>query len=228
VVINQVNKVWGCTKETMDAYCGEVRKLEKYFEGLEILHVVRDLNITTDVLAKLGSDRAQVPPGIFVEELTSPSIKQPEHVTSDTPTPSAQVLAIVPSWAQVFIDYIKEHKLPANKGEAAQVVRRSKNYVLVGDQLYRRGVSSGVLLKCIIVEEGKELLDEIHSGCCGNHAASRALVKKAFRSRFYWPTALKDTEDLVRHCKGCQMFARQAHIPAHNLIYIPPARPFSC
>ena len=24
------------------------------------------------------------------------------------------------------------------------------------------------------------------------------------------------------------MFARQAHVPAHNLIYIPPAWPFSC
>jgi hypothetical protein len=81
----------------MDAYCGEVRKLAKHFEGLEILHVVHDLNIAVDVLAKLGPDRAQVPPGIFIEELTSPSIKQPGHVTSNTPAPGAQVLAIVPS-----------------------------------------------------------------------------------------------------------------------------------
>jgi ribonuclease HI len=58
VVINQVNKDWHCTKETMDAYCREVRKLEKYFEGLEILHVVHDLNIAADVLVKLRSDRA--------------------------------------------------------------------------------------------------------------------------------------------------------------------------
>jgi hypothetical protein len=81
----------------MDAYCGEIRKLEKHFEGLEILHVVCDLNITADILAKLRSDRAQVLPGIFIEELTSPSIKQPEHVTSDTLAPGAQVLATVPS-----------------------------------------------------------------------------------------------------------------------------------
>jgi hypothetical protein len=38
VVVNQVNKDWDCTKETLDAYCAEVRKLEKNFEGLEILH----------------------------------------------------------------------------------------------------------------------------------------------------------------------------------------------
>jgi hypothetical protein len=61
----------------------------------------------------------------------------------------------------------------------------------MGDNLYRRATSSGVLLKCVSSEKGKEILDEIHSGCCGNHAASRTLVDKAFRTRFYWPTALK-------------------------------------
>jgi hypothetical protein len=50
----------------MDAYCAEVLKLEKHFQGLEIHHVVRDLNVVADVLAKLGSDRPQVPAGVFV------------------------------------------------------------------------------------------------------------------------------------------------------------------
>ena len=50
----------------MDAYCIEVRKLEKHFQGLEILHVMRDLNILADALAKLGSDKALVPPDVFV------------------------------------------------------------------------------------------------------------------------------------------------------------------
>jgi hypothetical protein len=139
---------------------------------------------------------------MFAEELTSLSIKQPKLVTSDTPAPGAHVLAIVPSWTQVFINYIKEHKLPADKGEAAQIIHRSKNYVLDGNQLYRRGASSDVLLKCITTEEGKEPL-EIHTGYCGNHVTSRTLVRKAFRSGFYWPTALKDAKDLVRHYKGC-------------------------
>jgi hypothetical protein len=72
---------------------------------------------------------------------------------------------------QVFIDYIRDHKLPNNKVEVEQIMRRSKNYVLVGDMLYRRGASSGVLLKFITPKEGQEILGEIHFGCCGNHAA---------------------------------------------------------
>ena len=75
VVINQVNEDWDCTKENMGAYCTEIRKLEKHFQGLEILHVLCDSNIAADVLAKLGSDRAKVPPDVFIEELSAPSIK---------------------------------------------------------------------------------------------------------------------------------------------------------
>jgi hypothetical protein len=37
---------------------------------------MRDLNVAADVLAKLGSDRAKVPPDMFVQELQVPSIKQ--------------------------------------------------------------------------------------------------------------------------------------------------------
>ena len=94
-------------------------------------------------------------------------------------------MVITTSWTHVFIDYIKENKLPVDKEEATRVVRRSKNYVLVGDKLYRRAASSGVRLKCVSFEEGKEILDKIHSECCGNHAASRTLVDKAFHTGFY-------------------------------------------
>jgi hypothetical protein len=58
-------------KETMDAYVAEIRKLENKFSGLEIHHVIRDNNVAANVLSKLGSDRAEVPPGTFVHELLS-------------------------------------------------------------------------------------------------------------------------------------------------------------
>ena len=90
-----------------------------------------------------------------------------------------------PTWTQVFIDYIGDHKLPDDKVEAEQITHRSKNYVLVGDRLYQQDTSSGVLIKCITPEEGQKILEKIHSGCCGNHVASRTLVGKAFRSRYY-------------------------------------------
>jgi hypothetical protein len=187
------------------------------------MHVLRDSNIAAYILAKLGSNRVKVPPGVFVKELPSPSIKQPGGITSEPLAPTTQIMVITRSWTQDIIDYIKENKLPSNKEEATRIIRRSKNYILVGDNLYRRAASSGVLLKCISREEGKEILEEIHSGCCGNHTTSRTLVGKTFYTSFYWPTTLKNAEELVRQCKGCQVFTRQAHVSAHKLICIPPA-----
>jgi hypothetical protein len=108
---------------------------------------------------------------VFVEELPSLFIKQPGGITSEPPAPTTQIMLITRSWPQDFIDYIKENKLPDNREEATRIIRRSKNYILVGDNLYRRAASSGVLLKCITREEGKEILEEIHSGCCDNHTA---------------------------------------------------------
>jgi hypothetical protein len=52
-------------------------------------------------------------------------------------------------WRQPFINYVREQKVPSDKNLAEQLIRRAKSYVLVGDKLYRRGASSGVLMKCV-------------------------------------------------------------------------------
>jgi hypothetical protein len=119
------------------------------------LHVLRDSNVAVDVLAKLGSDRTKVLSCVFVEDLLSPSIKQPSEITSEPPAPTTQIMVITRSWTQDFINYIRENKLPSNKEEATRIIRRSKNYVFIGDNLYRRAASSGVLLNCISREKGK-------------------------------------------------------------------------
>jgi hypothetical protein len=71
-------KEWDINKDTMDAYVTEIRKLENKFLELEIHHVIHDNNVGMDVLSKLGSDRANVPPGVFVHELHHPSIRAPD------------------------------------------------------------------------------------------------------------------------------------------------------
>lgn len=107
-------------------------------------------------------------------------------------------------------------------------MRRSKSYTVIGDHLYQRSACSGVLMKCVSQAEGVDILKEIHGGECGNHSASRTIVGKAFRSGFYWPSALDDAEEIVRRCKGCQFFAHHAHTPAQKIKFIPPPWPFAC
>jgi hypothetical protein len=59
----------------MDAYYAKICKLGGYFEGIKFQHVPRSSNVAADVLSKLGSRRALVPAGVFIQDLCEPSIK---------------------------------------------------------------------------------------------------------------------------------------------------------
>jgi hypothetical protein len=76
-------------------------------------------------------------------------------------------------------------------------------------------------MRCILGDQGRELLQEIHAGTCGHHAEPRTLVGKSFRQGFYWPTAVADSKDIVWRCEGCQFYARQTHLLAQALQTIP-------
>src|SRR3954470_11717956 len=80
--------------------------------------------------------------------------------------------------------------------------------------------------QCVLLEEGRDILNEIHSGDCDHHAGSQSLVAKAYRHGFYWPTAHADAEDIVKKCDGCYRYARQDHVPAQELRMIPVTWPF--
>jgi transposase InsO family protein len=208
----------------MGKYYTAIRKLEDKFEGLEFHHVERDRNAAADTLSKLGSSRTQVPPGVFVQEVPHPCISldraeecnilnQPESDSDD--------------WREPIIRYIKNEEEPDDKNAAERIARQSAHYTLIGGALYRRG-ATGVLMKCILSTTGKQLLDEIHAGQCGIHAASRTLDGKVFRSGFYWPTAKSDAAELVQRCEACQYLSKQQHLPAQQLQNIPVTWPFAC
>jgi hypothetical protein len=61
---------------------------------------------------------------------------------------------------------------------------RARGYLLKDDSLFKLGVCAQ-LLKCIALEQGTNLMKEIHGGICGSHIAARALDGKAFRQGFY-------------------------------------------
>jgi ribonuclease HI len=224
VVISQINKEWDCSNDSMGKYFTAIRKLEDKFEGLEFHHVERDRNAAADALSKLGSSRTQVPPGIFVQEVPHPSmspdqveecnvLSQPESDSND--------------WWEPIIRYIKNEEESGDKAAIERIARQSAHYTLIGDALYKRG-ATGVLMKCIPSVTGKQLLDEIHAGQCGIHAASRTLVGKVFRSGFYWPTTKSDAAELVQRCEAYQFLSKQEHLPEQQLQTTPVTWSFAC
>ena len=192
--------------------------------------MVRDQNQLADHLSKLGSSRAAIPLGVFIQDLLAPSIKEDKKIQEVPPV--EQLVLTVPSLAadrrEQFIKYLSSAEVPADKTEIERLIHQSKHYVPVDGNSMRKSAKEGILQKCITQEDGVKLLLEIHSISYGNHAASRTLIGKAFRADFYWPTAISDAEDFVRRCEGCQFFAKQIHMPAQELQTILASWPFAC
>ncbi|XP_020177869.1 uncharacterized protein [Aegilops tauschii subsp. strangulata] len=126
------------------------------------------------------------------------------------------LLALKPQegcWTEEFKTYLLRGTLPEKEEDAERVARHATTHCIRDGELYRRRPND-VSLRCISKEQGCELLADIHSGDCGHHSSSRALVGKAFHSGFNWPTTLNDATELVRSCEACQFHAKQIHQPA--------------
>ena len=201
-----------------------------------------------DELAKIASTQGTIPPDAFSRDLFEPSINLGTGASIETSAPeptdtieallaAAEVMEIEQppphssrpfDWHMPFLDCLIWGELPEDRTEAHRIARRSKSYVIYSDnkELYRRS-PTGILQRCIIVEEGRKLLEDLHLGACGHHMAPRTLVGNAFRQGFYWPKAIADAIELVRSCHGCQLYAKQAHLPTHTLQMIPINWPFA-
>jgi hypothetical protein len=106
-------------------------------------------------------------------------------------------------WHDKYITWMDQGELPWDRSKARRIARMAKSFTLVDGELYKRA-ASGVLQRCVPIAQGRQLLQDIHAGACGHHAAPRTLVGTAFCQGFYWPTAVADASEIVRTCEGGQ------------------------
>ena len=73
-----------------------------------------------DALARMGSDKADLPPNIFLQHLKAPSIKGGDV---DYPHLSALVaiLVVTPDWTLPYLDFLTKKEYPEG---ASEVKRR--------------------------------------------------------------------------------------------------------
>jgi ribonuclease HI len=209
LVVDQVMKDKNYVDPKMAAYCQAVRDLEGKFHGLELHHVLHDYNKAADVLAKTTSSRSPIPHGVFTSDQHAPSVRAEGEKPAEVPEPEVMVIDQPPEvnledpdWRFPILKWLVEGKLPSDQTEARRIARRAKAFVLIDDELYKSGAAD-ILMRCILRDQGRELMQEIHAGTCGHHAGLRTLVGKAFQQGFYWPTAAADSMDIVRCCEGC-------------------------
>jgi hypothetical protein len=219
LIVKQVKGDCSCNDPQLAAYLLHARKLEKDFEVLDLQHIPRAENAVADDLSAKASTSAPVPDGVLERRLRQPTAwaANPSEggetntsklavptvllswspprvlgITRDSVHPGVQdpeAQASPDTWITEIQTYLKDNILPDDMTSVDRIARLAKRYTLVEGNLYRHG-ANGVQMRCITQEEGCELLVGVHGGECGNHASSCTLVDKAFRHRFYWPTAL--------------------------------------
>jgi ribonuclease HI/transposase InsO family protein len=246
LVVNFSSKSYTPKDEHMAAYLEEHRKMEKRFQGLELKHIPRGENVEVDELAKRASHRLAQPAGVFEERLFKPSASPPssgsdpppalppppEQGAPDCGPPLGDRVLLALAW-QEGVDWILELKaflvssrLPEDESKAERIVHQALGYCVKDGDLYRRR-PNGVALKCISTHQGQDLLRDIHAGECGHHASASTLTAKAYRSGFYWLSALWDAAEMVKRCEACQFHAKQIQQPAQELQTIPLTWPFA-
>ena len=102
--------------------------------------------------------------------------------------------------------YLKDGVLPEDKKKSKLLRLKAARYTLYDDQLYKRGFSTP-LLKCVNLDQGNHILQEIHEGIYGNHAEGQSLAHKTLRQGYFWPTMKTDAMNFIRKCDKCQRFS---------------------
>jgi len=194
VIMDHVEKESEARKPEMRQYLEAVRAMEKHFKGFTAIHIPRSQNDEADKLANAAAQKEALPPGVFYEKITKPSTKQIKE---------KQINAILSKdWRSPIMAYLRGHFEPADEKDEKQMFQRARSYTIFEGELYKSGVVAP-WLKCIPISEGRDLMQEIHSGLCRSHIVIRSLVSKAFRQGFFWPSMLKDAEQIVKICEGC-------------------------
>ena len=98
-----------------------------------------------------------------------------------------------------IMEYLTTGRLPEDRKDARKILYQALRYVIVDGTLYRCGHSLP-LLRCVLPEEAKTILQEVHKGFCGDHAGGENLALKILRQGYFWPTLTKDSISYVQKC----------------------------
>ncbi|GJS66022.1 reverse transcriptase domain-containing protein [Tanacetum coccineum] len=82
------------------------------------------------------------------------------------------------------------------------------------------------MLRCVGPLQANYVIREIHMGSCGMHVGPRAVVRKAMRQGYYWPTMHADAKTEVDKCDSCQIHSPIPRLPKTFMTSIMAPWPF--
>ena len=97
--------------------------------------------------------------GSGANQLSAPSDPEVMKLDEDLET-EPDLLA---DWRMPYLDYLLREVLPTDKTEARWLVRHAKSFIIIEKALNKRSHTK-ILQRCIPIEQGKQLLRDIHGG----------------------------------------------------------------
>ncbi|XP_021991927.1 uncharacterized protein LOC110888724 [Helianthus annuus] len=176
----QVNDSYIAKEPNMKKYREKAKELIGTFQSCTIKQVPRLQNKKADALSKLASlTFAHLTKKVLVEVLKTSSIQELE--VQDVITEEG------PNWMTHLVKFLTSSELPSDQVEAKRVQIKSRQYVLQGDILYKKGYLTP-LLRCVGPEQSQYLIKEVNEGICGAHYGLRSVVSKLMNLGYFWPT----------------------------------------
>jgi hypothetical protein len=108
------------------------------------------------------------------------------------------------SWYGDILICLQNLKCPtsASRDERRWIHHQVKNYLILDDTLYQRGVAC-ILRRCLTHEEAIIVLNDCHTGACGGHLSGLATTQNILQEDYFWPTLIKDCIESVKKCHPC-------------------------
>ncbi|CAN1325501.1 Transposon Tf2-6 polyprotein [Linum perenne] len=222
IVVNQLSGVYEVREETLVPYNDQAKIALKGFETTEIHQVAREDNVHADALSKLAT-------ALSFEDgrmITVDNEKEGECMVISDQANKTPPAALPTDWRAPIRTFIETDSLPADRALATKVRRRAARCILLDGEMYRKS-SAGPYLRCLNDEEASFTLREIHQGVCGMHIGAKSLEKNVLLQGYYWPTIRRDSEELVKRCHKCQLFANTHHLPSTALQPVVSPWPFA-
>ncbi|XP_014491823.1 uncharacterized protein LOC106754328 [Vigna radiata var. radiata] len=201
LVVGQLNGTFQVKDNHLLRYYHKVSDLIKSFTSFSVTHIPRSQNSRADLLSKLTHSREKSQlSSVIKTTLHKPLL---EACAANVTTPRTD-------WRQDIIQLM----IHQEQGGRLSILdsKRIARYLLVGDDLYRRGYTTP-LLKCLSEEEAKYVMQELHQGICGSHSGKRMMKAKVLRAGFYWPSMEQDCATFVQKCISCQSHGHNLRIP---------------
>ena len=182
LIINQVNDVYQKKDEKFLPYKCMVDDM-KYFSHITFQQVPRENNKVADAMATLAS-LLKIPENDLRHEFLVEKLLYPTH---DTPE-SRMICSIVGHDSSCYhhiYSYLHDQTIPDSltQNKKGHLIRNASWYVIIAEELFRRGLNR-TLLRCLEFEESKHALVDIHKGICGSHSNGLTLARKLIRASY--------------------------------------------